>query len=195
MGITRSLTRLLARWFTHPVRRRLEGPGRGPRSTRAVSAASPSSRFTRHYTMSQGWQLLSLDSRLRLKLAREELALSLPPNPEDAPLLLTPRPRNHASFSFFPAGFHPWLSSCAKVFFFRWNWRRDEVELGEREMSSTNRVEMGWFLNGSFRNLSSDSSQLTLICDEWSKMIVFRISSLEAAVEISLVFYINWKWL
>ena len=107
MGITRSLTRLLARWFTHPVRRRLEGPGRGPRSTRAVSAASPSSRFTRHYTMSQGWQLLSLDSRLRLKLAREELALSLPPNPEDAPLLLTPRPRNHASFSFFPAGFHP----------------------------------------------------------------------------------------
>lgn len=39
-------------------------------------------------------------------------------------------------------------------------------ELGEREMSSTNKVEMRWFLNGSFRNLSSDSSQLTLICDE-----------------------------
>ena len=76
---------------THPVRRRLEGSGRGPRKTR-VSAASPSSRFTRHYTMSQGWQLVSLDSRLRLQLAREELALSLPPNPEDAPLLLTPQP-------------------------------------------------------------------------------------------------------
>lgn len=95
-----TITRWGKRWFTHPVRRRLEGPGRGPRSTRAVSAASPSSRFTRHYTMSQGWQLLSLDSRLRLKLAREELALSLPPNPEDAPLLLTPQSRNHASHHF-----------------------------------------------------------------------------------------------
>ena len=90
--------------YTHPVRRRLEGSGRGPRRTR-VSAASPSSRFTRHYTMSQGWQLVSLDSRLRLQLAREELALSLPPNPEDAPLLLTPQPpppdRLLLFFSFF----------------------------------------------------------------------------------------------
>lgn len=34
----------------------------------------------------------TLDSRLRLQLAREELALSLLPNPEDAPLLLTPQP-------------------------------------------------------------------------------------------------------
>lgn len=49
--------------------------------------------------MSQGWQLVSLDSRLRLQLAREELALSLPPNPEDAPLLLTPQP-DHATHHF-----------------------------------------------------------------------------------------------
>lgn len=54
--------------------------------------------------MSQGWQLVSLDSRLRLQLAREELALSLPPNPEVAPLLLTPQPGpREPSFSrFFP---------------------------------------------------------------------------------------------
>ena len=94
--------------------------------------------------MSQGWQLLSLDSRLRLKLAREELALSLPPNPEDAPLLLTPQPRNHASHHFLvfsrlirgiPSVIFLVLGACkhkwqdANVFFFvgrmDWNWRKD----------------------------------------------------------------------
>jgi len=82
--------------FTDLVRQQLEGPEGGPRRAR-VSSAHPSSRHTGHYTISRGQGCVAHSSssltsrfrrRLRLQLVREALALSLPPNPEDAPLLL-----------------------------------------------------------------------------------------------------------
>jgi len=82
--------------FTDLVRQQLEGPAGGPRRAR-VSSAHPSSRHTEHYTISRGQDCVAHSSssltsrfrrRLRLQLVREALALSLPPDPEDAPLLL-----------------------------------------------------------------------------------------------------------
>lgn len=166
--------------------------------------------------MSQGWQLLSLDSRLRLKLAREELALSLPPNPEDAPLLLTPQPRNHASHHFlvfsrlirgipsviFLVLVQAQMAGCER-FLLRWS---DGLELEERRKSNIrlgemNLVDPGWEWNGSWMAPFA-RFKFWFRCwrwyatnGRWSKMIVFRISPLEAAVEISPVFYINRKWL
>lgn len=78
--------------FTDLVRRQPGCSGVDPRRAR-VSSARPSSRHTRHYAIGPGLATHSSSSltsrsrrRPRLQLAREILALSLPPNPEDAPL-------------------------------------------------------------------------------------------------------------
>jgi len=111
--------------FTDLVRRQLKGPGGGPRRAR-VSSAHPSSRHTGHYAISRGQGCVahsssSLTSRFRrrprLQPAREALALSLPPNPEDAPLLryrlllslrlLIPRTKAAAATPAAVVGFFP----------------------------------------------------------------------------------------